>query len=223
MARLCSGGSAPRWNNCHLSGTCRPCGKARFRRSPLYIVGRKDNHDVVAPIDPERTKIHQQLDLVHWHMLRGDGLRAGLASRAGSLLSTDALIVAGVALALGLGNQRPGYDVLAASLVTLLCVAVSVFNASMVLITVRRWHQQFNDLDVPSPFLYSYVGMHGSFEEFKVKVLSESPEGFLEYALVELWRCGRLHNYRYRKLRNAIRRLLAALVLLFLTIALSAA
>ena len=147
-----------------------------------------------------KVNVEQQIDLVHWHMLRGDGLRAGLAGRAGSLLSTDALIVAGVALALGLGSRRPGYDVLVPSLLTLLCVAFSVINAAVVLVTVRRWHRQFKDPDVPHPFLYSYTGMTGSFTDFKARLLTEPPEQLLEHALVELWRCSRLHNYRYRKL-----------------------
>lgn len=172
---------------------------------------------------PANETAEQKLDLVHWHMLRGDGLRSSLASRAGSLLSTDALIVAGVALALGLGNRHPGLAVLFTSLATLLCVAASVIDASMVLITLRRWHRQFRDNDVPSPFLYSYTAMQGSFAEFKMRVLSTSTEQLLEHALVELWRCGRLHNYRYRKLRRAARWLLAALAMLFVTIVLSAA
>lgn len=174
------------------------------------------------PIEQQKTKVEQQLDLVHWHMLRGDNLRAGLASRAGTLLSTDALIVAGVTLALGLRNQHANYAVVAASLVTLVCVAVSVINASLVLMSVRRWQQHFGGTKAPQPFLYSYTGMHGSYEDFKAKMLSQSQERLLEYALVELWRCGRLHTYRYAKLRRAVRWLLAALAFLFITIAISA-
>lgn len=110
------------------------------------------------PIEQQKTKVEQQLELVHWHMLRGDNLRARLASRAGTLLSTDALIVAGVTIALGLRNQHASYAVLAAALVTLICVAVSVVNASLVLMTVRRWHQHFRGAGTPQPFLYSYTG-----------------------------------------------------------------
>jgi hypothetical protein len=102
-------------------------------------------------------------------------------------------------------------------------VAVSVVNASLVLMTVRRWHRHFRDTGAPQPFLYSYTGMDGSFEDFKAKVLSQSQERLLEYAMVELWRDGQLHTYRYRKLRRAVRWLLAALAFLFLTIAISAA
>lgn len=83
--------------------------------------------------------------------------------------------------------------------------------------------RQFGNSGAPDPFLYSYTGMHGSFEDFKARLFAQSPERLLEYAVTELWRCGRLHNYRYRKLRHAVRRLLAAIAFLFLTVALSAA
>jgi hypothetical protein len=176
----------------------------------------------VVQIEQQKTKVEQQVDLVHWHMLRGDNLRAGLASRAGTLLSTDALIVAGVTLALGLRNQRADHAVLAISLATLICVAVSAVNASLVLMSVRRWHYDFGKTEAPQPFLYSYTGMHGSYNDFKAKVLSLSQERLLEYALVELWRCGQLHTYRYKKLRRAVRWLLAAIAFLFVTILISA-
>ena len=162
--------------------------------SPLYSFRKSGDHQFMTASDHTRTTAEQHLDLIHWHMIRGDGLRSSLANRAGSLLSTDALIVAGVALAVGLGNQHPRLAVLVTSLATLLCVAGSVINASLVLITVRRWHQQFRDSDVPSPFLYSYTEMRGNFADFRSRVLSESSEQLLEHALVELWRCGRLHN-----------------------------
>lgn len=174
--------------------------------------------------DQPKPRVEQQLDLVHWHILRGDGLRAALASRAGTLLSTDALIVAGVALAVGLRSQRAGYGVLAVSIVTLLCVGVSVVNASLVLVTVRRWGVQFADTGAPAPFLYSYTGIeeHGSFEEFKTRLFATSRERLLEYAITELWRSGMLHDYRYRKLRRAMKWLLAAVLFFFITLTLSA-
>jgi len=83
-----------------------------------------------------------------------------------------------------------------------------------------RW-PAFQGNQHATTILYSYAGMHGDFEAFKAKLLSQSPEQLLEYALIELWRAGTLHNYRYRKLRIALRWLLLAIVLLFITIALS--
>jgi hypothetical protein len=176
----------------------------------------------VPPIDHAKMEVQDDLDLVHWHMLRGDGQRASLVKRAGSVLSTNALIVAGVALALGLRSQHPGLAVLIPALTTLVCIAVSVINASMVMITLRPWRQHFKATNTLPPFFYSYAGMHGDFATFKEKMLSQSPEQLLEHALVELWRAGNLHNYRYRKLRIALRWLLTALVSLFIAIALSA-
>lgn len=174
--------------------------------------------------DRTRTRVEQRIELVHWHILRGDGLRAALASRAGTLLSTDALIVAGVALALGLRSPHAGYGVLAASVVTLACVGVSVVNASLVLVTVRRWKTQFPGTGAPAPFLYSYTGIeeHGNYEEFKAGLFATSRQQFLEHALTELWRSGMLHDYRYRKLRQAMKWLLAAVLFLFITLILSA-
>jgi Family of unknown function (DUF5706) len=176
----------------------------------------------VRPIDQAKAKIQDDLDLVHWHMLRGDGLRASLVNRAGSVLNTNALIVAGVALAIGLRSQHPGLAVVIPALAALVCVAASVVNASMVMVTLRPWRQHFKATNTPPAFLYSYAGMHGDFAEFKANMLSQSPEQLLEYALVELWRTGNLHNYRYRKLRIALRWLLTALAFFFIAIALSA-
>jgi hypothetical protein len=178
---------------------------------------------VSAPDQP-RPKVEQQLELVNWHVLRGDGLRAGLASRAGTLLSTDALIVAGVALAVGLKSPHVGYAVLATSVATLACAGVSVVNASLVLVTVRRWKHKFVDTGAPEPFLYSYTGIeeHGDFEEFRARLLGTSRERLLDHALTELWRSGTLHDYRYRKLRQAMKWLLAAIMLLFITLTISA-
>jgi hypothetical protein len=173
--------------------------------------------------DGAKTEVEQRLDHIHWQLLRGDGLRGSLASRAGSVLSTDALIVAGVALALGFRGQRPNPAVLAAALVTFACVAVSVVNASMALMSVRRWHKQFGRPDKPGWFLYSYIGIASlSFEEFKKRALSLSQNDLLELALAELWREAVLHGYRYRKLRLAVRWLLIALGVLLATIALAA-
>lgn len=175
-----------------------------------------------SPIDQAKTEVQDKLDLVHWHMLRGDGMRASLVNRAGSVLSTNALIVAGVALAVGLRNQRPGLSVLIAAFATLACVTASVVNASMVMVSLRPWRKDFKAASTPQPFLYSYVWAEDNFAEFKDNVLSRSPERLLEHALVELWRNGNLYGYRYRKLRISLRWLLAALAFLLIAIALSA-
>ena len=51
--------------------------------------------------------VSEQLEVIHWHIRRGDNLRAAVAARVGAVLSTNALVVGGIALAFGLRNQRP--------------------------------------------------------------------------------------------------------------------
>lgn len=154
----------------------------------------------------------------------GRGLRAA-RGRAGTLLSTDALIVAGVALAVGLRSPRVGWAVLATSVATLACAGVSVINASLALVTVRRWKHKFADTGAPEPFLHSYTGIeeHGDFYEFRARLLATSRERLLEHALAELWRSGALHDHLYRKLRQVMKWLLAAIMLLLITLVISAA
>ncbi|MFI9506183.1 hypothetical protein [Nocardia sp. NPDC052566] len=39
------------------------------------------------------------LDIIHWHLTREDSQRTAISMRAGAILSTNALVVAGTALA----------------------------------------------------------------------------------------------------------------------------
>ena len=164
------------------------------------------------PPDPS---VEEQLATAHWHIVRGDSMRVGVASRAGAVLSTNALVLTGIALALSLRSQRPNAVVIVTAIVALGCVVFSVVNAALALITIRSWSRQFGDQVTPATFLYcqsELSGAVGTFEDFKRQVASTSPEEHLEFALAELWRCSRLHGYRYRKLRVAMCWLLAALV-----------
>lgn len=170
--------------------------------------------------------LDEQLQRVHWHILRGDSLRAGVASRAGTLLSTNALVVAGIALALGLKNHKPGVVVTILAIAALSCVAVSVMHAALATMTIRRWSRQFRRharSTVGSP--YSFIEIDSgaqTFEQFSQRISSQGAEQILTDAVAELWQCGVLHRYRYIKLRIALRWLLAALCLLVAVIATSA-
>ncbi|RAY13051.1 hypothetical protein DPM19_21340 [Actinomadura craniellae] len=160
--------------------------------------------------------VDDQLERVHWHLVRGDQLRAGVSARAGAVLSTNALVLAGIALAFSLRSPRPDALVVAIALGILGCVALSVGNATLALVTLRSWERQFGDRNTPTAFLYCHVEADqasSAFKDFRRRVTTMSPEEHLDHALAELWRCGRLHGYRYRRLRIAVCWLLAALVL----------
>jgi hypothetical protein len=167
------------------------------------------------PPNTEKASVEEQLKTVHWHLLRSDHLRSGVASRAGALLSTNALVVAGIALAFSLRNQKPDAVVIVAAMVALACVVVSAGSAALALVSVRNWPRQFDDHTTPPAFLYCYAEIgtiSRTFEAFKDRVTTASPDELLEFALAELWRCARLHEYRYRKIRVAMFWLVAALL-----------
>ena len=164
-----------------------------------------------------RRNLDEQLERAHWHILRSDSLRASVASRAGTLLSTNALVIAGAALALGLKSHKPDTVVTILAIATLGCVAVSVMNASLAAVTIRRWARQFAKNKehlghIGPPYSFAEIDSTTStFEDFKRRMANQSVDRLLEEALGELWRCGLLHCYRYAKLRIALRWLLAAL------------
>jgi hypothetical protein len=174
---------------------------------------------------PTALPVEEQLEGVNWHILRSDHLRTGVSARASAVLSTNALLIAGIALAFSLRNQKPDTVLVVIALVVLGCVVFSVGNAAMALVTVRNWESQFGEPETPTSFLYCYAEFDkrvSTFEEFRRKVVATSPEESLDFALAELWRCGRLHGYRYGKLRSAMLWLLAALFLLLIAAAASA-
>jgi hypothetical protein len=176
---------------------------------------------------PSRS-LNEQLERTHWHILRSDSLRASVASRAGILLSTNALVIAGIALALGLKTHKPATIVTILAIAALGCVAISVMNASVAVVTVRRWPRQFPKHKeqaghIGPPYCFAEIDSSTStFEDFKQRMANQPADQLLEDALAELWRCGVLHGYRYAKLRIALRWLLTALCLFLTAVAASA-
>jgi hypothetical protein len=165
----------------------------------------------------------EQLSRLHWHIIRSDSLRGSVASRAGILLRTNALVVAGITLALGWSSRRPGALLVTGLLVTFVCVGISITNAALANATVYRRRDQSPDQSVRPASIYSLVDYDGSeaFEYFERHIASQTPEETLQEALRELWSCRHLHRYRYSRLRDALRWLLAALATLLITVALS--
>jgi len=167
-----------------------------------------------------RNPVEDQLSRVHWHILRGDSLRGSVASRAGTLLSTNALVVAGIALAVGSGNHRPGVIVIVATVATFVCVFGSVTSAVLAMTSTFHWKRQFPDQADSAGTIYSFVEHSGArtFEDFKQQRATESTEQILDEALRELWRISQLHRDRYRWLRRGQRWLFVALFCLLITV-----
>jgi len=132
-------------------------------------------------------------------------------------------VVAGIALAAGWGNHRPGVIVIVATVATFFCVFGSVTNAVLSMVSTFRWRRQFPDQADSAGTIYSFVEHSGArtFEDFKQQRATESAEQILDQALRELWRISQLHRDRYRWLRRGYRWLFAALVCLLITVGLA--
>jgi hypothetical protein len=165
----------------------------------------------------------EQLSRVHWHILRCDSLRGSVASRAGTLLSTNALVVAGIALAAGWGSRRPGIVVIAATVVTFACVFCSAASAVRAAVSFFAWDRRFPGQAGAPGTVYCPAEYSGaeSFEGFRRQWAARSAEQILDEALRELWQITRLHQDRYRWLRRGQRWLLVALSCLLITVGLA--
>jgi len=164
----------------------------------------------------------EQLSRLHWHIIRSDSLRGSVASRAGILLSTNALVITGITLALGWSSRRPGTLLVTGVLMTFVSIGFSIINAALANVTIHRRRRRSPDQGVRPASVYSFVDYSGSetFEEFEQLITSQTPEETLQEALRELWSCRHLHRYRYARLRHALRWLLAALATLLITVVL---
>lgn len=166
------------------------------------------------------------LDAVHWHLVREDSQRAAVSTRAGAVLSADALVVAGTALALSLKGPRSlSLWVFLTALGTLLLVASSVIYGTQALVMLRRTERSFSEPRSDSSTLYALSGISHrwpTFEQFRAAMMDQAPEQQLRGALDELWRVSHLHRYRYLKLRRAAWLLLASVGLLLVTVILAA-
>ncbi|WP_328602042.1 hypothetical protein [Nocardia terrae] len=142
------------------------------------------------------------------------------------MLSTNALVVAGTALALSLkGTHRLNLAVLISAFGALVVVAASVTCAATALITLFRIDHRFYGPREAAAAVYNYTSISSrwpTFDEFRQAIAEQSPEQQLRGALVELWRASGLHWYRYQRLRWATRLLLVAIGLLLITVALAA-
>ncbi|MFG1792489.1 hypothetical protein [Nocardia sp. NPDC049149] len=166
------------------------------------------------------------LDSVHWHLVREDAQRASISTRAGAVLSTNALVVAGTALAISLKGSRPlNPAVFVPALCTLLFVAASVVYATRALVMLRQTEVGFVEPRSGASMFYNLSGISRhwpTFEDFRAAAMNQSPEQQLRGALDELWRVSHLHLYRYLKLRRAAWLLLASIGLLVVTVVLAA-
>lgn len=161
------------------------------------------------------------IETARWHILRYDGLRGSIANRASFLISANAVLIGGVAL---LFPKTVGQDiaggraVLGALAVGALSVlglsALSVINATKALLAGQSWRSLYGT-DPPPSMFYQHsdtVRKTPNFAAFDAAFVEQTLDQERKSATVNLWVVLQAHNYRYKFLRRATRRLRLGLV-----------
>lgn len=169
----------------------------------------------------ERLDNGQLVDIVRWHILRADGLRGGLWTRAAAVLSADALVIAGTAVLVSASSNAKWWSLLTAAL-PLIAAMISVYEATNIVGGITNWQDAFGQRHSPTPLFYSLpetVRELVTYEKFRLAMAERSIETELNDATSELWRISILHHRRLHQLRRSIRWLQVSLPLLFASVA----
>jgi hypothetical protein len=173
------------------------------------IVGRRKQLD-------QKREPAGRLEAVQWHIIRADGQRSGLWSRASALLSANTLVVGGAAiLVTGAGTRSLS---LLVTLLPLTAAIISIYFASTVVRSGVASEKKLTEGLPKRPSVYSLTDVaskSGNFEAFKGVLPTRSVEMELEDATVELWRLSVLHERRMKQLGKSLQWFVAGSALLF--------
>jgi hypothetical protein len=172
--------------------------------------------------DPTETSIERRLAQLHWQIERYDRLRGSVASRASYVLSANALVLTGTALAVNQLHDKPlGLRISALGVAALVvgCVSASVWGSIGALATLSPRFQE-GEL-ARGAYGWSTADRHSStYEQFCEYLAAEDS---LEAARAELFVTMKQQAHRYRRLRLAMSFFLAALAGFTLLVTLGAA
>ncbi len=157
----------------------------------------------------------KRLDLLHFHIVRYDGLRAALANRASILISADTLLLAALGLLFAKGIPHASESLHIIEIVSVILtfalaslILSSVYFALNAIITTKSSHTLFGDF--PNRLLYNH---HDTFDAYKDRTAQEfinqsltlTKDRLLESASAELWTRIRQQYLRFLYLRKAIK------------------
>jgi hypothetical protein len=162
--------------------------------------------------DSRKPDIHatqRRLELLNFHIVRYDGLRATLANRASILISADTLLLTALGLLFTKGIPH-GHHIMEIVVVILTLALASNILWSVYLALnaiVTSSHTLFGDF--PKRFLYSH---HDTFDAYKDRTVQEfinesltlTEDRLLESASAELWRQIQRQYLRYGFFRRAL-------------------
>ena len=167
--------------------------------------------------DSRKPDIHatqRRLELLNFHIVRYDGLRATLANRASILISADTLLLAALGLLFTKGiphalESRHIMEIVSVILTFALASLIlsSVYFALNAIVTTKPSHTLFGDF--PNRLLYNH---HDTFDAYKDRTAQEfinesltlTEDRLLESASAELWTGIQQQYRRHLFLRRAL-------------------
>ena len=169
------------------------------------------------------TTVDEQLEFSVRLIERYDQLLGSLESRAATIVSADALLLAGITFLLNQvwsqGDQTFSIRqiVLGISIgLSLIALVLSIVYAATSIARVGRITRKIADSNSSSPNLFfrprATVDEFKEFSDFEKHFRSSDKEQMLTYALSELWLLTNLNTRRYRTFQWAVRLLLFSIV-----------
>jgi hypothetical protein len=165
----------------------------------------------------------ERLELICWLIERNDALRASIANRAAIVISTDALLLAGVTFLLDktLSGQIQ-YEiekiVLSVSIgATVILLALSIVYATTGIASIWKLSRKIVKDKEHLPkrdFFHAIetVETHEKFKPFAEKFEASDTKQMIERALSCLWSVETLYHRRYQSLRKAVKLLLFSII-----------
>lgn len=172
------------------------------------------DHDTVIA-EPDTCTAQKRLELLNFHIVRYDGLRAATANRASILLSADTLLLAALGLLFTSGTPHAlrGYHIF--SIMPVLAVAslilCSVYLALNAIVATGSKSSRGLYGAIPDRLLYNHSDIFNAYkdraapvEEFIKEALTLTYDRLLKGASAELWTVIQQQHRRYRYLRKAV-------------------
>ena len=169
------------------------------------------------------TTVDEKFELTCRLIERYDNLLTSLESRTATVISADALLLAGTTFLvdkiLSQAYQYPLSKQIFISIsigLALVALALSIAYAASGIVNVRRTTREIVGGDLPQPSLFfrasDTVKVRKGFPHFEDSFMSSSKEQLLTYALSELWLITNLNVRRYRPFQRAVQLLLFSVV-----------
>lgn len=172
---------------------------------------------------PSPTTVDEKIELAIRLIERNDNLLSSLESRAATVVSADALLLAGTTFLLDkIWSQASQYAsikqiALGISIgLALIALALSIVYATTSIANVWRTTRKIVGGNLPQPSLFfrprDTANEFKDFSQFEKHFQASSKEQMLNYALNELWLVENLNIRRYKNFQRAVRLLLFSVV-----------